>query len=248
MKMLGAISIFCVASIVLADDFKTITGKEYKNVTVKRVEPDGLVLSSKSGVSKVYFNELPKDVQERFHYDAAKGQAYSAEQTAAQEALYKQQKEAERQQTEEREKYLKEHPAPQPAAPAERGQSVPSSMQGSMLDQRPADSSSTHGTALDQRPSGATMLVYGKVMQVVDEGLLVSVRETNAIGAERIPHGATVLVVGNFPGVYDDDKVQVTGRQAGSSEYTTVTGAKRTVRALTSASVTKLTEFPASVR
>jgi hypothetical protein len=58
------------ASIVLADDFKTIDGKEYKNVTVSRVEPDGLVLKSKSGISKVYFTELPKEVQERFHYNA----------------------------------------------------------------------------------------------------------------------------------------------------------------------------------
>ena len=57
------------ASITLADDFKTIDGKEYKNVTVSRVEPDGIVLSSKSGISKVYFTELPKDVQDRFGYD-----------------------------------------------------------------------------------------------------------------------------------------------------------------------------------
>src|SRR6059058_687851 len=60
------------ASIALADDFKTTDGKEYKNVTVKRVEPDGIVLSSKSGISKVYFTELPKDVQGRFGYDPEK--------------------------------------------------------------------------------------------------------------------------------------------------------------------------------
>src|SRR6266513_3630604 len=62
------ILVLCCASIALADDFKTIDGKEYKNATVSRVEPDGIVLSSKSGISKVYFTELPKDVQERFHY------------------------------------------------------------------------------------------------------------------------------------------------------------------------------------
>ena len=56
------------ASLALADDFKTIDGKEYKNAKVSRVEPDGIVLKSKSGISKVYFTELPKDVQERFHY------------------------------------------------------------------------------------------------------------------------------------------------------------------------------------
>ncbi len=57
------------ASLVFADDFKTINGKEYKDATVSRVEADGIVLKSKSGISKVYFTELPKDIQERFHYN-----------------------------------------------------------------------------------------------------------------------------------------------------------------------------------
>jgi len=82
---------------LLADDFKTTDGKEYKNVKVSRVEPDGIVLTSSSGISKVYFTELPKEVQERFHYDAAKAAAYSAEQNAALEQLRKQQEEAMRQ-------------------------------------------------------------------------------------------------------------------------------------------------------
>jgi hypothetical protein len=59
-----------LTSVVFADDFKTLNGKEYKNATVNRVEPDGLVLRTKSGISKVYFTELPQDVQERFHYNA----------------------------------------------------------------------------------------------------------------------------------------------------------------------------------
>ena len=63
------ILVVCFVSLALADDFKTVNGKEYKNVTVSRVEPDGIVLKGKSGISKVYFVELPKDVQERFHYN-----------------------------------------------------------------------------------------------------------------------------------------------------------------------------------
>ena len=98
--------ILCVASVVLADDFKTIDGKEYKNVTVKRVEPDGIVLTSSSGISKVYFTELPEEVQERFHYDQAKSDAYSAEQNAAIERLRKQQEEALRQKAEATEKII----------------------------------------------------------------------------------------------------------------------------------------------
>jgi thiol-disulfide isomerase/thioredoxin len=67
------------ASVAFADDFKTIEGKEYKGVTVSRVEPDGIMLRTKSGISKVYFVELPKEVQERFHYNAASASAYSAQ-------------------------------------------------------------------------------------------------------------------------------------------------------------------------
>jgi hypothetical protein len=60
------------ASIALAEDFKTVNGKEYKNASVNRVEADGIVISTKGGISKVYFTELLKDVQERFHYNPAK--------------------------------------------------------------------------------------------------------------------------------------------------------------------------------
>jgi hypothetical protein len=37
------------ASIALADDFKTVDGKEYKDATVTNVEPDGIVIKTKSG-------------------------------------------------------------------------------------------------------------------------------------------------------------------------------------------------------
>jgi hypothetical protein len=67
-----AILIVCFASIALADDFKTVNGKVYEDATISRVEADGIVLRTKTGISKIYFVELPKDVQERFHYDHAK--------------------------------------------------------------------------------------------------------------------------------------------------------------------------------
>ena len=55
-----------VLQFALADDFKTINGREYKNAEVRRVEADGIVIRTKTGISKVYFIELPKEVQERF--------------------------------------------------------------------------------------------------------------------------------------------------------------------------------------
>jgi hypothetical protein len=62
-----ALSIFALsASLTLAEDFKTINGKEFKDATVTRVEGDGIVLRTKTGISKVYFVELPQDVQKKF--------------------------------------------------------------------------------------------------------------------------------------------------------------------------------------
>ena len=85
-------------STAFADDFKTVNGKEYKDATVTRVDPDGVVVKTASGITKVYFSELPKEVQERFHYDSQKAAAYSAEQTANYTAYQKQQEDAQRQQ------------------------------------------------------------------------------------------------------------------------------------------------------
>jgi len=54
------------ASIALADDFKTIKGKQYKNATVIRVEPDGIVIRYKSGISKIFFAELPGEIADKW--------------------------------------------------------------------------------------------------------------------------------------------------------------------------------------
>ena len=79
MKILTSL-ILCFASVAVADDFKLINGREYKDATVSRVEPDGIVLRTKSGIAKVYFVELPKEDQEQFHYNPAMASAYSAQQ------------------------------------------------------------------------------------------------------------------------------------------------------------------------
>src|SRR5262245_15422461 len=79
--------ILCFATVAVADEFKLVSGKEYKDATVTRVEPDGIVLKTKSGISKVHFVELPKDVQKRFHYNAAIASAYSAQQAVNQSTM-----------------------------------------------------------------------------------------------------------------------------------------------------------------
>ena len=67
----ASMSLVVSASLGLADDFKTSDGKIYKDATISHVEADGIVIKTKTGISKIYFVELPKDVHERFHYGSA---------------------------------------------------------------------------------------------------------------------------------------------------------------------------------
>jgi hypothetical protein len=95
-----AVLILSFAAAAFPEDFKTVNGKEYKDVTITRVEPDGIVVKTKSGITKVSFAELPKEVQERFHYDQQRASAYSVEQAANYTAYQKQQEDAQREREE----------------------------------------------------------------------------------------------------------------------------------------------------
>jgi len=94
-----------IASVAIAEDFKLLDGKEYKNATVSRVEPDGIVLVTGSGISKVYFTELPKEVRDRFNFNPMKAAAYTARQNASEQAAEKQREEARRKLAEQNNKY-----------------------------------------------------------------------------------------------------------------------------------------------
>ncbi len=59
-----------VAAQAFATDFQTLDGTKYKDVMVKRVEADGIVVVTDVGVEKIYFNELPKEIQERYRAQA----------------------------------------------------------------------------------------------------------------------------------------------------------------------------------
>jgi hypothetical protein len=65
--MIGILPLL-LATFALAEDFRTVNGKVYKDATVRRIEADGLELRTKTGISKVYFAELPQEVQQRFHW------------------------------------------------------------------------------------------------------------------------------------------------------------------------------------
>ena len=89
-------------SLAVADDFKTNNGKEYKNAIVTQVDTDGIVVRTITGISKLYFPELPEDVQKRYHYDPQKAAAASAKQAASIQQANQQIEEANKQREKEK--------------------------------------------------------------------------------------------------------------------------------------------------
>lgn len=64
---------------------KTTRGVVYKNCTVTKVEPDALTIAYADGATKIPFEELPTDIQQKFHYDKQAADRYAAEKLARQE-------------------------------------------------------------------------------------------------------------------------------------------------------------------
>lgn len=59
-----------------ADDFTTLDGEKYTNATIKRVDPDGLVISHEDGITKLKFKNLSADLQTKYGYDSQKEAAF----------------------------------------------------------------------------------------------------------------------------------------------------------------------------
>jgi len=74
-----AVFVVCLASVSLADDFKTLNGKEYKSATVIRVEPDGIVIKFHGGIVKVAFTELNEELRRKYNYDPDAARQFAAE-------------------------------------------------------------------------------------------------------------------------------------------------------------------------
>ena len=83
-KITIVILVTLTASFMLADDFKSVNGKQSKNASVIRVEPDGITIKFSGGIAKIPCAEITKADQQRFNCcDPQKAVAYAAEQAAA---------------------------------------------------------------------------------------------------------------------------------------------------------------------
>src|SRR5205823_11332178 len=104
-----------------ADDFTTATGQEYKNVTVSRVEPDGIVITFSGGIVKIPFTELSPEIQKKYGYDPKASADFQQQTYQADVARTRQLSAAMEKRRREFEELSKSQPQPAPAstAPAE---------------------------------------------------------------------------------------------------------------------------------
>lgn len=63
-------------SSAIAEDIKTNDGKEYKDVTILGADPDALRIMYPSGVTRITFENLPKEIQKKYNYDPIKAKEF----------------------------------------------------------------------------------------------------------------------------------------------------------------------------
>ena len=81
--LLALLLLPCMA---VAEDIKTLDGKTYTNATVARVEIDGIVVDYADGAGKLYFTNLPDELQKKYGYDPVKVEAVRAAAAARDQA------------------------------------------------------------------------------------------------------------------------------------------------------------------
>ena len=74
--------------ICIAEDFTLTDGTKYQNVSVKRVEPDGIVIMTDDGIEKLPFAKLPPEVQTAHGFNSAEAEAYKKQQQKIQSEAY----------------------------------------------------------------------------------------------------------------------------------------------------------------
>ncbi len=84
-SVIALLALIITVGQLFADDFTLVNGRQYKGVTVTRVEVDGLMVMTDSGIEKLLFTWLPKDVQQKYNYNPQAAASYALQEALAQQ-------------------------------------------------------------------------------------------------------------------------------------------------------------------
>jgi len=93
MNMKRYLSAFACTSLVIfatlhAEVFTTLDGEKYTEATLKRVEPDGVVIAYPDGIRKLKFQSLPPEVCAKYGYNPESEVKYVAQRQSNDVAAY----------------------------------------------------------------------------------------------------------------------------------------------------------------
>jgi hypothetical protein len=77
------LALVLTASSLRADDITTLRGEKFTNVTINRVEPDGIIVIKSDGIVKIPFNDLSPELRAKYGYDPDKAAQFKAAVQAA---------------------------------------------------------------------------------------------------------------------------------------------------------------------
>jgi hypothetical protein len=86
--LIAIAAVLAIAAATRAEDIETTSHKVYKNATITRAEPDGIMVTYSDGIVKLRFDELPESIRSRFNYDPEAAKRFAAETEKKQRALY----------------------------------------------------------------------------------------------------------------------------------------------------------------
>ena len=89
LALILACTLSSLANEIPADAYEilsTVEGKDYREVTVTKVEPDGLRIRHRTGLAKLKFSDLSPDIQKKYHYNQQAAETFSAKTDAQSEA------------------------------------------------------------------------------------------------------------------------------------------------------------------
>jgi hypothetical protein len=77
---LSFVIFFSLCFCSIAEDLTTLDNNTYHDIRVSRIEVDGIIALYSGGGGKIFFTNLPPDLQKRYGYDPAKAAALAARQ------------------------------------------------------------------------------------------------------------------------------------------------------------------------
>jgi hypothetical protein len=179
MKKLALIAFLAIGCSLFAEDITTLEGEKHSG-NIRRIDPDGIVLVTDSGIETIPFENLSPELQKKYGYDQAKAAAFKAQNDATTAAAQAQAHAA----------WMATQDAEMARAvalaKAQAAAAVPAPMlrHDTMLDtnrSREAGSTMLDAKGPLRDDKGSVVSIFGEVMQRTEDGMLVSARKLDHV-------------------------------------------------------------------